>query len=87
MAECEKYLNIRVIFDTNIHSYNICIVLFHTEIFGYLFVRMSHSDMGICQKTFKIELFWHSHTYDFIHLFEMWGSARGKMVNAKKDRV
>ena len=36
-----EYLNIRVIFDTNIHSYNICIVLFHTNTFGYSFISSS----------------------------------------------
>ena len=36
-----QYSNIRVILDTNIHSYDICIVLCHTNIFRYSFVLFS----------------------------------------------
>ena len=36
-----EYLNIRIIFNTNIHSYHIRIVSFYTNIFGYSFVSFS----------------------------------------------
>ena len=36
-----EYSNIRIIFNTNIHSYHIRIVSFYTNIFGYLFVSFS----------------------------------------------
>ena len=36
-----EYSNIRIIFNTNIHSYHIRIVSFYTNIFGYSFVLFS----------------------------------------------
>ena len=41
MWQIFKYSNICVIFDMNIHLCDICIVLFHTNIFGYPFVSFS----------------------------------------------
>ena len=35
-----KYSNIRVILDTKIHSINVCIISFHTNIFGQSFISL-----------------------------------------------
>ena len=53
---CHSVTNIRVIFDTNIHSFNVRIVWFHMKIFGYSFISFfirTYSDTHSYQNQYE----------------------------------